>query len=50
MIQKSRISSSPTSLEYNPRGLITENNNVCKMIRPKIYAVFYDIKSAVTCE
>ena len=49
MIQKSRISSSPTSLEYNPRGLITENN-VCKMIRPKIYAVFYDIKSAVTCE
>ena len=35
---------SPTNLEYKPCGLMAENSNVCKMIRQKIIAVYYDIK------
>ena len=48
--KKNTINSSATNLGYKPVGLIAENNNVCKTIRQKIQAVFYDIKSAVTCE
>ena len=33
---------SPTNLEYKPCGLMAEN--VSKMIRQKIIAVYYDIK------
>ena len=36
--------SSPTNLEYKPRGLMTENNIVSKTIKQEVYAVYYDIK------
>ena len=36
--------STPTNLGCKPRGLITENNNVCKTIMQEIYAVYYNIK------
>ena len=36
--------SSPVNLKYKSRGLLAANNNVYRMIRKKIFAVFYDIK------
>ena len=34
----------PANLKYKPRVLIAANKNVCRRIRKKIFAVFYDIK------
>ena len=34
-VQKITRYSSLTNLEYKPRGLMAENNNVCKTIRRK---------------
>ena len=35
------LNSSPTNLEYKPRGY--NDRNVCKTIRQGIYAVFYNM-------
>ena len=37
--------SSPANLKYKPRGLTAANNNVCWIVRKKVFAVLiYDIK------
>ena len=42
--KKFKRNTSPTNLEYKPREIMAENNTVCKTVRQKIYAVFYNIK------
>ena len=46
------INPSQTNPEYKPLKLITENIMVCETMNQNTekHAVFYDIKSATTCE